>query len=388
MLSFNNTEAAFRHLSDYSLRKAYFLFRIIGKNFFVKAGKVCVGIALKLGIPFEWIIMKNIFAHFCGGQTIEECSDSTEKLSRRRVGTILDYSVEGKDEESSFESTIEEIKRTIDKAKNNENIPFCVFKMSGISRMGLLEKVNNREELSPDENTEWLNVQKRVNELCQYASETGTPLFVDAEESWIQEAIDLLVEEMMQRYNREKTVVYTTLQMYRHDRLAYLESLLRRAKLNGYFIGLKIVRGAYMEKERDRAMAIGYPSPIQPDKAATDRDFNKALELCALHKDKISMCAGTHNEESSLLLTRLMEQYKIAPGDKRFWFAQLLGMSDHISFNLADAGYNVAKYVPYGPVKEVIPYLIRRAEENTSVKGQSSRELELIRTELRRRKMA
>lgn len=388
MLSFDNTEAAFRHLSDSELRKAHFLFRIIGKNFFVKAGKLAVNIALKAGVPFEWALRKNIFSHFCGGETIEECTGSTEMLSRRRVGTILDFSVEGKEEESAFEATAQEIKRTIDKASGNADIPFCVFKMSGISRTELLEKVNARAELSHDEKAEWEKVRNRVNGLCGHASATGTPLFIDAEESWIQDAIDHLVEEMMVQYNRERAVVYTTLQMYRHDRIGYLERLLKSAESEGYYIGLKLVRGAYMEKERERAQEKGYSSPIQPDKEATDRDFNRALEFCALHANRISVCAGTHNEESSLLLTRLMEGHRFAPGDERFWFAQLFGMSDHISFNLADKGYNVAKYVPYGPVREVIPYLIRRAEENTSVKGQTGRELRLIRSELKRRRVS
>lgn len=388
MLSFDNTEAAFRHLSDSELRKAHFLFRIIGKNYFVKAGKLAVTIALKTGIPFEWALKKNIFSHFCGGETIEECAGSTEMLSRRKVGAILDFSVEGKEEESAFDSTAREIARTIDKATGNPDIPFCVFKMSGVSRTELLEKVNQKSDLSRAENEEWQRVQQRVNALCEHASHSGTPLFIDAEESWIQDAIDGLVEEMMERYNRDKSIVYTTLQMYRHDRLQYLERLFQRAESKGYYVGLKLVRGAYMEKERERALEKGYPSPIQPDKPATDRDFNMALEFCASHADRISVCAGTHNEESSLLLTRLMAQHGIAPNNERFWFAQLFGMSDHISFNLADSGYNVAKYLPYGPVREVIPYLIRRAEENTSVKGQSGRELRLIRSELKRRKVS
>jgi proline dehydrogenase len=309
-------------------------------------------------------------------------------LDDHGVGTILDYSAEGKEIESDFEKTAEEICRTVTTSHENQHIPFCVFKVTGVARLGLLEKVNAQLELDEQEEKEFEAVRSRVNRICESAFKAGTPLFIDAEESWIQDALDAIVEEMMAKYNQEKAVVYNTVQLYRTDRLEYLRKSINQARETGYFIGQKLVRGAYMEKERDRAREQGYPSPIQPDQHACNVDFDKALELCIENIDVLSLCAGTHNEESSHHLTELMTKAGVAKEDPRVFFAQLFGMSDHISFNLASAGYNVAKYVPYGPVREVVPYLIRRAEENTSIKGQTGRELKLIQTELKRRKMA
>jgi proline dehydrogenase len=344
-----------------------------------------VNLALKLHIPIGWALKRNIFSQFCGGETIEECAKATQVLDSQKVGTILDFSVEGKDEEVNFDQTAEEILHTIQTAHGNEHIPFCVFKVTGISRFSLLQKVNDNKPLSSDEQEEWNRVKERMNRLAHAAWTTGTPLFIDAEESWIQDAIDALVYELMALYNKEKAVVYNTLQMYRHDRLQHLENALIKAS-DSYFLGFKLVRGAYMEKERERAMEMAYPSPIQKDKASSDKDFDAALSFCVKHLNRISICAGTHNENSSGHLCQLMLDAGIPSNDKRVWFAQLFGMSDHISFNLSNAGYNVAKYVPYGPIREVIPYLIRRAEENTSVKGQTGRELSLIQEEIRRRR--
>lgn len=387
IVSFDNTEIAFQHKSDSQLKKAYWLFRLIGSPFLVKTGKILVSLALKLHIPIGWAIKWNIFEQFCGGENIAECAKTTRALDAANVGTILDYSVEGKESEEDFESTTLEIIRTIDTANGNPRIPFCVFKVSGISRSSLLGKVNSGKVLSASEQEEWGHVEERVNRICRRAHETGTPLFIDAEESWFQDAIDDLANRMMEQYNREGFVVYNTLQMYRHDRLEYLRKSLESAKSKGYKLGYKLVRGAYMEKERDTAEEKGYPSPIQPDKAASDRDFDLALKFCVEHLDDIAICAGSHNEKSALYLCELMQERGIAPSDKRIYFAQLFGMSDHISFNLSNAGYNVAKYVPYGPIREVLPYLIRRAEENTSVKGQTGRELKLIMTEIRNREV-
>lgn len=386
-VSFDNTEIAFRSKNDRELKKAYWLFTLIGKPWMVNLGKWMTDIALGLRIPIGWAIKNNVFKQFCGGETIAECAQATKVLDQYRIGTILDLSVEGKESESEFDKAAHEICETLNTANGNQNIPFSVFKVTGIARFALLEKVNAGETLSSEEAAEWQRVQKRVDEICNLSFTTGTPVFIDAEDSWIQDAIDGLAEEMMAKYNKKEALIYTTMQLYRHDRLAFLKSSHEKAKAGGYKLGVKLVRGAYMEKERERAASKGYRDPIQPNKESTDRDFNLALEYCTDHIDDISICAGTHNEDSSLYLTKLMKQKGIAIDDKRVYFAQLMGMSDHISFNLSDAGYRVAKYVPYGPIREVIPYLIRRARENTSVKGQTGRELGLIQKEIRRRKL-
>lgn len=387
-ISFEDTRIAFESKSDNELRKAYYLFKLIGNPALVNIGKNLTHLALSLHLPIGWAIRNNIFRQFCGGETIAECARATQVLDRFHIGTILDYSVEGKDAESDFDATKEETQRTLRTAKGNPHIPFCVFKVTGVARFELLEKVNAREVLSDEETAEWQRVRERVDDICQLAHDIGTPLFIDAEDSWIQDAIDDLADEMMEKYNGKKAIVYNTVQLYRHDRLAFLKSSHQKALQRNYFLGVKLVRGAYMEKERARAAEKGYRDPIQPDKASSDRDFNLALEYCVQNIDRISICCGSHNEHSNLYLTQLMQNAGIAPGDKRIYFAQLFGMSDHISFNLAHAGYNVAKYVPYGPIREVIPYLIRRAQENTSVKGQTGRELALIMAERKRRSAA
>jgi len=385
-ISFENTEIAFRRMSDRELKRAYRLFRLLSYPWLVKLGSVLTKIALAVRFPIGWVIRRNIFAHFCGGENIPECAETTRALDRFHIGTILDYSVEGKESEDDLDATCEEICRTICTAHGNVHIPFCVFKVTGVARFGLLEKVNANAELTASEREEWNRVRERVSIICSLAASTQTPVLIDAEDSWIQDAIDRLAEEMMARHNRESVMVYTTVQLYRHDRLEYLRQLHRTATANGHRIGVKLVRGAYMEKERKRAADMGYRDPIQPTKEASDRDFDLALEYCVAHIADISVCCGSHNESSSLHLASLMEKAGIAPSDERVYFAQLFGMSDHISFNLASAGYRVAKYVPYGPIREVIPYLIRRAQENTSVKGQTGRELSLISREMNRRK--
>lgn len=387
IVSFDNTEIAFTGKSNAELNRAFYMFKLIGNPSLVKIGDVMVNTALKLGIPIGWAIKGNIFKHFCGGETIAECARATKILDKGNIGTILDYSVEGKESESDFDATKEETLRTIRTAHNNAHIPFCVFKVTGVARFGLLEKVNAQENLSEAEREEWARVMHRVDEICKLAFETGTPVFIDAEDSWIQDAIDGLANAMMEKYNKEKFIVYNTLQLYRHDRLAYLKICHEDAKKKGYKLGFKLVRGAYMEKERERAAEMNYQDPIQPSKEASDRDFDLAVEYCIEHINDIAICCGSHNEASSLKLAELMVKKGLARNDKRVYFAQLFGMSDHISFNLAHAGFNVAKYVPYGPIKEVLPYLIRRAKENTSVKGQTGRELSLIIKEKKRRKI-
>jgi proline dehydrogenase len=303
-------------------------------------------------------------------------------LSESGIGTILDYSVEGEETEAVFDHTGAEIIRTILAAANNPDIPFSVFKTTGIIRFALLEKKSSGLQLNETEQEEWNRGRNRFEQICQAAADNNVRIFVDAEESWIQPAIDALTEEMMEKMNRQKAIVYNTIQLYRHDRLEYLKHQITGTM---HFLGFKLVRGAYMEKERERAKQLGYTSPIQPDKQAADRDYDEALKQCVHHIDRVSICAGTHNENSSALLMDLMQEKGIEPADQRVYFSQLLGMSDHISFNLSNAGYNVAKYVPYGPVKAVIPYLTRRARENSSVAGQMGRELSLIEKELKRR---
>lgn len=387
MISFNNTEVAFRHKTNADLRRANFLFSVMASPGLVKLGKDSTSFFLNMGLPIKGAIKATIFRQFCGGETIEECTPVINSMWKNHVGTILDYSVEGKHSQEDFEATTREIIATITKATGNEAIPFAVFKVTGISRFGILEKANNStNDLSADEAKEYAAVIERIDRICKAGFDAGVPVFIDAEETWIQDTIDRVCHEMMVKYNREKAIVFNTVQMYRHDRLEFLKRSVAWAKEQQVYYGVKLVRGAYMEKERNRAVEKGYPSPIQPDKGTCDADYDKALEFLTDEIKQIALCAGTHNEHSSNYLAELMEQKGIDKSDKQMWFAQLLGMSDHISYTLAHAGYNVAKYVPYGPVKEVIPYLFRRADENTSVKGQTGRELSLIRQERERRK--
>jgi proline dehydrogenase len=335
-------------------------------------------LALKLHLPIEPLVRQTVFWQFCGGENIEACRPTIARLHHDGVGTILDYSVEGSSEETSLDATCRELLRTIEEAYGNPAIPFTVFKVSGIIRFGLLEK--------PDGSDEWKRGVARFHKLGAAAEKAGVRLLVDAEETWIQDTIDSLAEELMAKINTRIAIAFNTVQMYRHDRLAYLDRAIAHAKKGGYQLGLKIVRGAYLEKERERAQSNGYPSPLYADKNATDEAYNEALRVCIGALNGLALCAGTHNDRSTLLLAELMERNGISKSDSRVWFAQLLGMSDHLSYNLAAAGYNVAKYVPYGPVREMIPYLTRRARENTSIKGQTSRELRLITQEIKRRK--
>lgn len=385
MISFHNTENAFRHKSNKDLRRAKQLFSVISSPRLVSTGNALAIFALKLGLPVKGIIRATLFKQFVGGETIEDCEKTIAELHAYGVGTILDYSVEGKENEASFDACMAEILRTIDKAKGNPAVPFSVFKVTGLGPFEVLEAANDGEALTGETQAAYTRMHARVERICAYAHQHNVRIFVDAEDSWIQNTIDRLAEEMMAKFNREKAIVFNTIQLYRHDRLAYLKTLDEKGRRENFWVAVKLVRGAYMEKERNRAAEMGYPDPIQPDKASADRDYNLALQYCVQHIDHMALCAGTHNEDSSLLLVNEMKRDGVAKNDPRIWFAQLLGMSDHISFNLSAEGYNVAKYVPYGPVKELIPYLSRRAQENTSVKGQTGRELSLIQTELKRR---
>jgi len=387
MISFENTEIAFKNKSNNDLKKAYWLFKIVANPKLVHFGKAATNIALKLRLPIDGFIKKTIFKQFCGGETIRECEKVTKSMAEFGVKTILDYSVEGKISEEDFDATVDEIISTIEAGKKDKNIPFAVFKVTGIARFGILEAANDGlDNLSIKEKKELESVINRIERICKKAFENDQPVFIDAEETWIQNTIDAISTQMMKKYNQKKAIVFNTAQMYRHDRLVYLEKEINLAKSGAYYYGIKLVRGAYMEKERERADKMNYLSPIQPDKASTDKDFDLALELIINNIDTVSLCAGTHNEQSSSYLSELMSDKNIENNDHHIYFAQLLGMSDHISYNLAYKNYNVAKYVPYGPIKEVLPYLLRRADENTSVAGQTSRELDLIEKEKNRRK--
>jgi proline dehydrogenase len=386
MVSFDNTEIAFSGKSDTDLRRSFWLFRMIGSPAFVKIGKALTTFALKLHLPIKGMIKATIFKQFVGGETIKECNRTVEALGKFGIGTILDYSVEGKESEQDFDACCEETIATIERAKNDPHIPFCVFKVTGLARFALLEKVSANDALTANEIEEFDRINQRVEKICSVGYRHGKPIFIDAEESWIQQAIDNLADDMMLKFNKEKAIVYNTFQLYRKDRFDFLKTSFENAQKHNYLLGAKLVRGAYMEKERARAAKMNYPSPIQDTKEATDRDYNSSLLFCVEHIDRIAVCAGTHNESSSLLLVKALEEKKIPHDHPHIFFSQLLGMSDHISFNLSSDKYNVAKYVPYGPVKEVLPYLIRRAQENTSVKGQTGRELSLIIKEKKRRK--
>lgn len=385
-VSFENTAVAFSYKSTAALKKARFIFSLVNHPWVSSLATGFLNLALKLRLPVEGLIKHTAFDHFCGGESIAKSERVIRQLAGYGVFTILDYSVEGEKTEHGFDSTLTETLRTLDKAKDSDHIPFTVFKVTGLASFELLEKVQKKVLLSVQEEEAFSRVRSRVHAICQRAFDYDKPVLIDAEESWIQDPLDALAYEMMAKYNREKAIVYNTYQLYRTASLQKLREAHHVAVMENYYLGAKLVRGAYMEKERDRAENLGYPSPIQPDKEATDHAFNQALLFCLDNKQRISMMCGSHNEYSNYFLTVMMEKHGMPNNDPRVWFAQLYGMSDNISFNLAKEGYRVAKYVPYGPVKSVMPYLFRRAEENTSVAGQSSRELIMITKELERRK--
>lgn len=389
-LSFDNTERAFAHKSNLDLKKAYRLFQTFNYPFLVKQGPRLANAALSFGIPVKPLITKTLFAQFCGGETISECYPAAKLLYESNIGAILDYSVEGEGRGEDFINAFGELQKVIIEATDKPEYPFAVFKCTGIGMFALLENVSayieKGESTDKRDSLDYQHFRSRFEALCKLAYENNTKLFVDAEETWIQAAIDEITYSNMAIYNTEQAIVYNTIQLYRKGRIEEIKYRIEEARAAGYKLGLKLVRGAYMEKEAQRAEDLNYPNPIQDSKEDTDRDYNEALRLCFDNRDIVYFCAGTHNEKSSKLLTELIEEADLHKQDDRFWFAQLFGMSDHISFNLANAGFNVAKYLPYGPVKEVLPYLSRRAQENSSVKGQAGRELTLIKKELKRRK--
>ena len=384
---FNNTEVAFALKSDTELDRAYFLFKMISNEPLVRIGTAVTNFALKAHLPVDGLIRATVFDHFCGGVNEMDCLKVVDNMYTKGVSSVLDYSVEGKEEEAQFDAALKMTLKTIEFAKERQAIPFAVFKPTGVGRLDLYEKVGSKASLSVDEQVEWNRVKERFEIICQMAHSKNVALLIDAEESWMQDAADDLVEEMMVKYNKEKAIVFNTLQMYRWDRLDYLKGLHERAQAKGFYIGMKIVRGAYMEKEHKRAEERGYPTPICASKQATDDNYDAAVDYMMQHLDKMAIFAGTHNEESSYKLIKMQSSNGISKNDQRIWFGQLYGMSDNISYNLAENNYNVAKYLPFGPVRDVMPYLIRRAEENTSVAGQTSRELNLLKTERERRKL-
>lgn len=385
-LSFDNTEIAFKSKTDKDLDRAYLLYKVIASNFLVKVGPPITNFALHIGLPIQGIIKSTIFKQFCGGETIEGCTAAINHLGENNVGTILDYSVEGEDTEAAFDATFKETLRTVVAAQTNKYIPFSVFKPTGLGRFDLFEKVNANKTLTEAEQAEYDRMYDRCDQICKACYEANVKVLIDAEHSWIQDAIDDIARDMMEKYNKEQPIVYNTYQLYRHDKLASLKADFDYANTQNFFIGAKIVRGAYMEIERQRAAEKGYPDPIQPTKAATDKDYDAAIHFILDHIDRFGMMAGTHNEESSLFLANELDRRGIDHRSDRIYFAQLLGMSDNLTFNLSESNYNVAKYMPYGPIKAVMPYLFRRAQENTSVAGQTGRELGLIMKEKQRRK--
>ncbi|NMM49393.1 proline dehydrogenase family protein [Marinigracilibium pacificum] len=384
-LSFENTEIAFSHKDDAELKKSYLIFKAMNSPLLVKVGTFFMKSAIKINFPVKPFIKWNVFQQFCGGESIKDCEHTINLLKSRGVGTILDYSVEGEKSEKGFEATTKEILKTIDRSAGSKEIPFSVFKVTGIGAFDLLAKVQAEEKLSSKEQEAFKKLKERFHRICKYAYDNDVRILVDAEETWIQKVIDDLTYEMMALYNKEKAIIYNTYQMYCRASLKNLKDAFHDATMHQYWLGAKLVRGAYMEKERDRAEEMGYPDPIQPTKQASDDDFNSALKFCTDNKQRIAVICGSHNAYSNSLLTELMDKHSVKHDDERFYFAQLYGMSDNISFNLADRGFNVVKYVPYGPVQSVMPYLVRRAEENTSIAGQSSREYTLVSTEMKRR---
>lgn len=385
---FNNTQVAFSLKSDTELDRAYFLFKMIANQPLVRIGTAVTNFALKAKLPVEGLIRATVFDHFCGGVNENDCLSVVDKMFTTGVSSVLDYSVEGKEEEEQFDAALKMTLKTIDFAKERLAIPFAVFKPTGLGRLALYEKVGSKETLTAAEQEEWNRVVARFDTVCNEGHKKDVTLLIDGEESWMQDAADDLVTNMMRKYNKEKPIVFNTLQMYRWDRLDYLKGLHEIAKAEGFHIGMKLVRGAYMEKENKRAEEKGYPTPICASKEATDLNYDAAVLYMLDHLDMMAVFAGTHNEQSTYDLMKMMQDKGIASNDSRIWFGQLYGMSDNISYNLATNGYNVAKYLPFGPVKDVMPYLIRRAEENTSVAGQTNRELTLIKTERKRRKAA
>lgn len=386
-VSFDNTSNAFISRSDKDLKNMFLLFSAMKREIPVKIGSFFIKSALYLRLPVKSLIKKNLYNHFCGGETLEECIVTLKELGNHSVHAALDYCVEGKSSDEDHEGAVEKILAMIDFSSRNREISFADFKVSAVADNQILQKVQEGKELSKGDFEHFEKARARFEKIVARAAEKGIRLLVDAEETWIQGTIDIMVADMMEKYNRERVVVFNTMQMYRKDSPGRLQEAVEQARKLNYKYGVKLVRGAYMEKERERAISLKYDSPIFDRKAETDDAFDAALLYLVNNRDMTEICCATHNELSTILLARLMQDYKVEKNDSRFWFSQLYGMSDHITYNLAYSGYNVAKYVPYGPLRDVLPYLMRRAQENKSVAGQTGRELEMVKKEMKRRRL-
>ncbi|SHN18048.1 L-proline dehydrogenase [Cyclobacterium lianum] len=384
--SFDNLETAFAHLSDEEMKKMQGLFQLLGYPILVKAGIWFTRMAFSVGLPIDKWVRETVFRQFCGGEHIADCRPTIQRLARFGVRSVLDYAVEGKKDEVGFSAAMDEIIRTIQEARTNENLPFAVFKVSGIADSMLLAQAQAGQHLSEEARQQLAKGKERFMAICQAAFQSKVRIMVDGEESWFQGVIDEWSREAMRRFNTQSAIIFNTFQLYRKDMLRNLKDAHLDAVTRGYFLGAKLVRGAYMEKEREAAAYRGYPDPIHKTKADTDEAFNKALQFCINNKQRVSVVNGSHNELSNTILAELTDLHGLSRNDERVYFSQLYGMSDPISFNLAQAGFNVIKYLPYGPVKEVLPYLGRRAKENSGISGQTGRELKLIKQEIRRRK--
>jgi proline dehydrogenase len=403
-ISFDNTEIAFAHKSDKELKEAHWLFSIMARPWLVSLGVRLAPWSIRVGLPVKGLIRQTIFKQFVGGETLEQTIPAEKKMAQHGVQVILDYGVEGKEGEDNYDEACQEFIRVINFASTQPNVPFMSVKVTGIARFGLLEKLDYLmhgstadnlisryqsaiQKLSKEESAEWQRVFDRMKKICEAAAKAKIGFLVDAEETWIQDPVDALTMLIMDEYNRGRLVIYNTIQLYRHDRLVFLKQSFAAAEQRGFILGAKLVRGAYMEKERTRAKEMGYPSPIQPDKESADRDYNSAIHFCIDHLDKLGLIVASHNEYSSILTTELLQQKGLPLNHSHVHFSQLYGMSDNITYNLARAGCSVSKYLPFGPIKDVVPYLMRRAQENTSVGGQTSRELNLIEKEMKRRRV-
>jgi proline dehydrogenase len=384
---FENTEVAFAPKTNNELQKAKWLFSLIGNNKLVSIGTSLADLALKLHLPISPLFRYTVYQHFCGGETFEECKLTITKLKKYKSYAMLNYGVELKEREEDFDKTIEKNIEALEFAGQNKDVKVLCIKITGFGRFGLFEKIQSGKKLTETESEELDRVVARLDKLCKSASGNDVSIYVDAEESWIQDPLDEMVEHAMAKYNKQKAVIFNTLQMYRWDRLDYLHQQFSQAKEKGFILGVKLVRGAYMEKERARALQLAYKSPINKDKHAVDKDFNEAMNFCLDNLDQVSVCIASQSEESNMLAIQHIDKRKIDRKHPHILFAQLYGMGDNITFNLARLGFNACKYLPYGPVKDVIPYLIRRAQENTSVSGQMGRELRLLTTEIERRKV-
>lgn len=386
-IDFNNTEYAFAIKSDKALKKSAWLFGMMKNPSLVNLGSNATLLALKMRMPITWAIKETIFEQFCGGTTLLECVPTINKMAEKGVTTMLDYGTEAKQTETDFNKTMRAIQDAIRFGNRNDTVQVVTMKLTGLMPFRLLEKLHKGEKLNAREEIIFGAGKKRIDSICHIAAENGVQIYIDAEESWIQNPIDVIASKMMARYNKGRAIVFNTFQMYRHDRLEFLKESFAFAKENNVILGAKLVRGAYMDKERKRAKRLDYPSPIQPNKEATDRDYNTALKFCVDNYKDISVCAATHNAESSMLLAEMIEERNLPRNHPHFTFCQLYGMSDNLTFNLSKAGFTASKYLVYGPVKDVVPYLVRRAQENTSVTGDVGRELKLLKTEIKRRRI-